>query len=564
QTWADAPAWDTGHWLNGRLEATPIDRLVQAVLSDLLDAPWPDLSPLESMAEGYVIDRVVSPRGALEPLAAFFGFDAVISSGTVRFLDRRAGTLTHVTTEDIVPGKDGTLIQLTRADDTDLPHELSVAFSESEWDYRPATTLSRRLEGVTRRSSQTDIPLVTTRAQAQRAADVWLQDLWVARETAQVTLRPGFAALEVGDLLGLPLGGGERLFRILRATDASRRTFECRAVDLAVHDHAAPKLARRAVAAPRLPGPARVEVLDLAVARPDPPVLQYLATFADPWPGAMALWRSTGSSSFEFVQQIGRSAIVGQTLDDLGPGPIGVFDRANVFRVSMSGGALSSAVDLDVLAGRNLLAVKGADGACEIVGFANAELIGTQTWRLSHLLRGIGGQEQLASRHLPAGASVIVLDDAVIRLTTSTDALGKSTRYRIGPMARDHADAAYVEVETTAGPLSLQPYAPVRPGAVRTASGVQISFLRRSRRDADGWETIDIPLGESSESYLVEILAAGAVIRTLAASTQSVLYPTALEQADFGSAQKMLTLRIVQMSSVVGRGLPLEATISVL
>jgi hypothetical protein len=34
--------------------------------------------------------------------------------------------------------------------------------------------------------------------------------------------------------------------------------------------------------------------------------------------------------------------------------------------------------------------------------------------------------------------------------------------------------------------------------------------------------------------------------------------------ADFGSHQATLTLRIVQVSGVVGRGIPLEATIAVL
>ncbi|MDB5596777.1 MAG: hypothetical protein JWM36_3738 [Hyphomicrobiales bacterium] len=63
QTWTDSVAWDTGHWLNGRLEATALDRLVQAILADLLDEPWSDLPPLEGMVEGFVVDRLVSPRG---------------------------------------------------------------------------------------------------------------------------------------------------------------------------------------------------------------------------------------------------------------------------------------------------------------------------------------------------------------------------------------------------------------------------------------------------------------------------------------------------------------------
>ncbi len=53
-----------------------------------------------------------------------------------------------------------------------------------------------------------------------------------------------------------------------------------------------------------------------------------------------------------------------------------------------------------MLAGGNLFALIGPDGAVELLGAANAVLTGSDTYRLSGLLRGLAGSE--AGR--PAGA----------------------------------------------------------------------------------------------------------------------------------------------------------------
>ncbi len=562
-TWSDAGDWDTGHWLNGRLESAPLDRLVAAILQDQLGETI-ELPPLDAIVEGYVIDRPLSVRAALEPLTSFFAFDAVISGGKIGFQQRRDGAPLHVTQDDIVPDRNGALVSLTRAEDSELPHELGLVFSEAEWDYRPASVFSRRLEGATRRSAQGEVALVTHAAAAQRAADIWLQDLWVARESARVSLRPGLAGFEAGDLVVLPCATGERLFRITRLTDGAARTLECRAVNLAIHDHRPRKMERRGVSAPRLPGPPQIEILDLALARSDSPALQYLAAFADPWPGSLALWHSRSGDSFDFSATIERPAILGETLDPVQPGPVGRIDRATVFRVVMRGGFLSSVSEADMLAGRNQLALRGTDGHWEILGFAQATLVGEQTWALSHLLRGQGGEEALAGRLTPAGARVVMLDDALIALASEGEDLGLSRIYRIGPSARDHADSAFVQIEATAGGLALKPFAPVRAQARRGSAGIVISFLRRGRRNADGWEALDIPLGEASEAYLVEILDGGILKRTLTASQTSVLYASNQELSDFGRPMTSLALRIVQISARVGRGFPLEAQVPIL
>ena len=563
QTWADASGWDTGHWLNGRLESVPVDRLVQALFEDFLDERI-DTPSLRDIAEGYVVDRPVSLRGVLDPLSSWFGFDCVVSSGHIRFQDRRDGNATAIGPDDLVAGRDGSLIELTRVEDGELPGELALAFVDSEWDYRPASIASRRLEGASRRVSAAELPLVTTRAAARRAADIWLRDLWIARETALVTLRPGFAALEVGDLLSLPVGDGVRFFRIQRATDDGARQFVCRAVDPSLSEHVTPPSRRAVLAPPRLAGAPYVELLDLAIARDEPATLQYLAAFADPWPGRLALWRSSGAGSFDFVRTIERSAILGETLDTLSNGPTSIFDEGNAFRVRMRGGALSSAGDTELLGGRNLLALQGSDGQWELLGFAKAELVEPSIWRLSRLLRGLGGQDHLSRRVTTPGARVVLLDDAIIPLAAGASALGVETLYRIGPAGRDHADASYVQISSQPGDLALRPYPPVRVRATRRTEGIEISFLRRARQNADGWATIDIPLDEAVEAYKIEILRDGIARRSIVTNEPRFIYTAADELEDFGAKFRSLSLRIAQISTLVGPGHPFEGDVTII
>jgi hypothetical protein len=97
---------------------------------------------------------------------------------------------------------------------------------------------------------------------------------------------------------------------------------------------------------------------------------------------------------------------------------------------------------------------------------------------------------------------------------------------------------------------------------MRDDGGVTIRWIRRTRADGDSW-TGEVPLGEDSERYEVDILSGTTVVRTLSVTTSSVLYAAADELADFGMAQSSLTVRVAQLSATVGRGFAAEKTLAV-
>ncbi|MCB8820046.1 baseplate multidomain protein megatron [Microvirga rosea] len=560
--WADGGNWETGHWITGRIEGAPLDRLIPAILKDFGIA-GPKSLPVDGFVDGYVIDRPMSVRGAVEPLMRLFGVDAVASGGAISWHGRGGRRIVTLDAGDMVlDGKEPSL-KLSRAQETDLPQQVEVGYTDGEGDYRRAAVASRRLSGASRREARADSAVVTRRAEAQRLADAWLQDLWAGRESAEFEVSPRRVDWEPGDIVSLPTESGAKLHRIVRIADGPTRRVTTRAVEPAVFETPGASLPKPPRRPPPVPGKPYVVVLDLPVSTADPTPLQYVAIAASPWPGAMTIWRSANGASFTPSRYVDLPAMVGTTLSALGPGPLWRWDPGSSVEIEISVGSVSAVTDEEALAGGNLFAVKGPNGRWEIFSAARAEMTGERRFRLSRLLRGLAGSEDEARRLIPPGAVVVRLDEAVVPLASDLGDLGQTPVYRIGPAGRDHADPSVMELRSTPGPDALKPLAPVHVRARREDEGISLSWIRRTRRDGDAWEPAEVPLREDSERYEVELLSGSAVVRTFFCTAPKLFYPTAQEIEDFSVPQTRLALRVVQVSAVVGRGFPHEEIIEI-
>lgn len=558
--WSDGPNWETGHWLTGRLGASQLEGLVANILADA-DTDLGDASALGEGPDGYVIDRPMAARAAIEPLAAAYAFDAIEGEGTLAFRPRGGAPVIELDEDDLVLPREGAPVRLVRAQETELPREVTLGFIDAGADYRRAAASSRRLVGAASRVVQQNVAMVTNDAAAARRADIWLQDLWAGRESADFALPPSLLRLTPGDVIALSVQGRRRLFEIREIVDTEHRALKAWAIDPEVFDLPLPLPRRRAPDLPPAIGPVKVHLLSLpALDAGEPPVLTRIAVFADPWPGPVAVWSSGDGLTFTRAALALAPAVVGETLDDLPAGPVGRFDHANSLRIELHGGALTSVSDAALLNGANAAAVQRPDGVWEIVQFALAELVGERTYKVSRLLRGQAGSEQAMGDPLPAGAPFVLLDQHVVPLVRGRDALGRTLHLRIVAAGRDHGDAATVAASLTPQATVLKPLSPAHLRAARTGDGILLRWIRRTRIEGDSWETQEVPLGETGEAYEIDILDGASVRRTLAATSPSVLYPAAQELADFGFPQSSLTFRVVQMSASVGRGFAAEKT----
>ena len=559
--WGDAANWQTGHWLTGRFGSAPLDALVATVLADSgIDNA--ESSDLGEGPEGYVVDRRMAPRAMLDPLALAFTFDAIEQDGTLTFRQRGGKPAIELNEDDLVLPDNAAPAQLTRAQESDLPRAVSLSYTDIATDYQRATAASRRLVAGSARASQADVAMICDDALAARRADIWLQDLWATRENANFALPPSRLSLMPGDVAALTVNGRRRLIEIAEVSDTEQRALRARSIDPDVFNVALRAPARRSIAVPAPVGPPLALALDLpTLTAESPAVLSRLAVFASPWPGAVAVWSSQDGASYSRAALAAAPCVVGETLDDLPQGPTARWHRASV-RVKVHSGALSSASDLAVFAGGNAAALRHADGKWEVIQFASAELIGERTYLLSKLLRGQAGSEPSMTPLIAAGAPFVLLDGHAVTIASGTDALERPLQLRVVAAGRDTADTAALALDVTPQATALRPLAPVHLRAVRDGAGVAIRWIRRTRIDGDGWSG-EVPLGEDSEAYAIDILAATTVVRTLSSPTSSVLYAAADELADFGVAQTNLTVRVAQLSATVGRGFAASASLRV-
>ncbi|WP_040425594.1 phage tail baseplate protein, partial [Afipia birgiae] len=404
--------------------------------------------------------------------------------------------------------------------------------------------------------------VITDDAAAIRRADIWLQDLWAGRESIAFSLGMKALPLTPGDVVGVTINARRRLFEISELVDTTSRQIKARSIDPEVFS--VPLFVPR-VKPPVIPpalGPVQALVLDLpSIDSSEPPVLTRLAIFADPWPGSVTVWRSTDGLSFEKAATAFVPSVIGETLDALPAGPTSCWDRGGEVHVALYGGALASVTEARVLDGANAAAVLNTAGTWEILQFANAELAGDKTYKLSRLLRGQAGSEYAVADPLPAGSPFVLLDDYVVTIARGLGALDRAIDLRIVATGRSHDDPSALAMTVTPQPTALMPLSPVYVKAVRAGDGIHVSWIRRTRRDGDNWG-VEVPLGEDAEAYTLDILSGASVVRSISSSAPSALYAAADERADFGAPQSSLHGRVSQMSSTVGRGHPTEFTLT--
>ncbi|MCZ8182074.1 MAG: glycoside hydrolase/phage tail family protein [Beijerinckiaceae bacterium] len=560
--WSDGANWARGHWLNGRLEALPLDALVTALFTGFgLSAPH--CEGVDGVVDGYVIDRPMGLRAALEPLARLFGLSFHARAGQIVVRGRPVGPVLTLSGEDLVPApQGGALVERIRQPDSELPRRLSLGFIESEQDFEPAAVVAERPLGQTRREAAEGTTLHLPRAQAQGLAEQRLHDLWCGRETLTFRLSPRYLALEPGDGLRVMLEEGPLDLIVTRLVDGPFREVEARLYEPGLLEAAPPSTALPAPppGPPAVPGRPHARLVELPLDRNEG--LLALAVRAEPWGGPYRLVDLAGGGA-RMVLEAGLGARLGRTLSALPPGPLWRWDHQAVLDLHCEGGTLASLPEEAVLAGGNALAVTGPDGLTEILLFREATRLDARRFRLSGLLRGLGMSEPAARRICPAGADIVLLDDAVLPLGAEAATPGQPGRWRLIGAGVDLADPHALDLATTPSGLALRPLPPVHPRARREAAGIRFRFCRRTRRGGDSWDLFEVPLGEDRAEFRLALLAGEEERRVVTLAETEWLYPAAWEIADFGAPQGRLTFEIRQFSAAIGPGLPCRRTIPI-
>lgn len=564
--WSDGAVWRLGHWLNGRLGAAPLCDLVDAIMGDVAFADF-DASELAGTVEGFVIDRIMSPRDALGPLMLARFFDACETQGLIRFRHLGGAAVACVAPGDLAVDGEGAAAGyvLTRGQETELPLSAKLAYIDGSLDYRQAAVEARRLSVRSQRVASANLSMVLGQEDAQRVADIWLQQSWTERESASLKFPPSRLALDPGDVVELALPERSASYRLTALTDAGAREAKAVMSEASLYGPLpSPQREHKSPIAPSFGTPLAV-FMDLPLLTgAENPIAPRVAVAADPWPGAVAFYKSNGAG-FALADVVTREATLGRTVSMLRDGATSRWDWREALRVTLASGALASADALSVLGGANVAALETGEGAWEVIQFRDAELVAPNTYELRGLLRGQAGTEGAMRASLDAGARFVLLDGAISELTLAESERGLPRIWAWGPSQKPVDDPAYARETRCFAGVGLRPLSPVHLRARRMASGdIALTWVRRTRIGGDSWEGVDAPLGEEIEAYEIDILSGAKTVRTLSISTPQATYAAAAQMEDCGTTTlTALTVRVAQVSRAFGRGTMREATLYV-
>lgn len=546
--WADGANYATGHWITGRTSGQPLANVVAEICA-ASGVTAVDVSDLSGYVRGYALAETGTARTALQPLMLGYAFDAAERDGALGFPSRGGRPTAALVPERLVDAAASGTVETLRAALGETAARVRLSFVEAEGDYQVRAAEAAFPDVAERSVAQSDLPLVLTQSEGRAITERWLAEARVARDTVKFALPPSQMALGAGDVVTLH---GTH-YRIDRVEDAGARAIEAVRVEAAVYS---PSDAVVAAVRPRAftaPVPVFPLFLDLPLLTGDEvPQAPHLAVTATPWPGSVACYAAASDAGYGLNLTLTAPAVVGVTQGPLARAVPGLWDRGEALRVTVYGGALSSAATGDVLNGANLAAIgDGSSDNWEVFQFATATLVAPGVYDLTLRLRGQAGTDAVMPDVWPGGSYVVLLNAAVPQIALAASLRGIAQNYRVGPAARGYDDPSFVHLVQAFAGIGLRPYSPCHLVAAG-AGDLDLTWVRRTRIEGDSWAGLEVPLGETSEGYLVRVLTGAGIVREQTVGVSAWTYTAAARAADRVSGDYRIA--VAQLSDRFGAG----------
>jgi hypothetical protein len=470
--------------------------------------------------QGYIIDRPMRTRDALEPLLAGLGLIAAERDGRVAVMDDGAAPSTALKVEAMALPDEGESLRAERVLEL-KPGTARVRYIDGDAGYETGAAVVRTAgEGG---CVDLDLPAVCSGALAQAAAERAL----VAGGKDRLVVTPGplqALALEPGDAVTVEGRSGDWRIMRLDRDETPSAVLEPVSVVRVGEDHGRPASGE----ASRISGAPFLRMMEL------PPLIgtegdgrPIVVVASDPW-RPMRVFAGVDATALTVRADVARPATVGVLVEALGAGVRHRWDTVNTLRVRIEGRAPESRSDAAVFAGGNAVAIETAAG-WELVQFRSATLVGEGVWQLTGLLRGQQGTEALGAAR---GAVVVVLDQAPARADSSRAERGLPLIWRAGAAGGPAGGSGVSEVGFTVTGLYERPWSPAHLRArARVDGGFDLGWIARARIDGDRWE--GEALASGSPRFRIRVLDGADEKRAFEVGTDAATYTAADRAVDF-------------------------------
>lgn len=551
-----------GYWPTRKFVSQGTYPLAQALLDESalvgVPASLVDVSEINDEILGYAISRAVPVRSVIEQLMVVYRFDAVDSSGKMKFVPRENAPVIALDSDYLAAHEMGSdtpeLMPVARRDETELPMVVITKYLDRDVDYEVGAQAAARMTGYSLNEFTYDLPMVLTATQAKKVAEIGLYSAWATRTSSEVKTTIRYQKVEPTDLVTVE---GNTMRVLGKELTGNRVTLRGEWENNVVYSQEATVPVTDFVpqTIPYLTG-TQIQFLDIVMLRDmDANSGFYMAAngYGEGWPGCVIFKSTDGGVSWTEMTTITEPSPIGILLDPLPIANDATLHYNTAVRVAVSNADLVSITESALLNGGNVMVIGD-----EVIQYRVASEVSTGIYLLTGILRGRRGSPIVA--HAVGERVVGVSATATLRVPMDSGEVGLSRRYRAVTIGRPLSTGIDYSFTNTAN--GLECLSPVHVGkGIDAAGNIQIDWVRRTRLGGAWSDYSDVPLAEETESYAVKVYNLGVLVRTLTSSTQTVDYSAADQTTDFGSPQTSLVIELYQISATNGAGFIFSGTI---
>lgn len=533
-----------------------------------LEESFYDLSELDDEVHGYKITDASSARGALGPLQAAYLFDFVEHGYTIKAVKRGGSPVATIPLSDLgarsAGDSPGVLVRRERETDSQLPSYYSLTYLDYNREY-DTNTQDANYPSRTSNNRNQSLPVVLTANRAAQLADIFINLAWMERDTYSFSLPQKYFYLKPADVISVEIAAG--LYSVMRIgainySADQRLEISAKRAEAAVYQSAAVGID---VEPPSESIPlitnANTVILDLPAITDDVTGYGFGVAMngSVSWPGGALLRSIDTGQTYDAIQAFTANCTLAEAVSVLPAGDYFVIDRASELTITVVAGEFFSITESQLLTGKHYCAY-GVDGRWEIIQYANATVNIDETVTLSIFVRGLFGTEWAGDLH-QVGDMVVLLDDPDVAFV-GADAVALNAPRKFKGVTTGQ-DAQLIDaIDFTYRGTNLKPLSPVNVTGTLVSEVWTISCAPRTRMASNQWSTgIAAPIGETALLFEFEFYEGAVFKKMYQSATETFVYSPANQLADFGYLPTTLTVKIYQISSVVGRGFGVQKSL---
>lgn len=425
--WSDGLAWFKGHWVQGKLGAVTLSRLlIDLAVKAGLNENDINISQISDIVEGFVINNHTTVREIIENLQNIYFFDVSEINYKIHFTSRLGKTVNNIPFADIVYSYDkkiqksnfdiAELINIQTIQEFDLPSHVDINFINRNNFYNVSNQYAKRMQSNSKFKLIFNVPLILEEVKAAKVAETILYNAWTERHHYSFALPIKYAYLKLTDLVSLNVENHEHTIRItgiefgknyqMRITGVSEdlslyHNLSIGDISNLINTKDKNNLLNAEISKTEF------EIIDIPltineeqykrlndsgqknnnISNNTSRILIAASGESKSWYGCELSISNDSTDLGKFLLNKAERGVIGKIASTFAVSNVpkrlgGTFDKDSFVTVNLLSGKLYSVTEDELLSGANLALVGD-----EILQFQNAELIGESQYKISHFIR---------------------------------------------------------------------------------------------------------------------------------------------------------------------------------